>query len=118
MAEGQVVVAEKTDEAETEHFFSEKGSCPDHPEINFPDLEPRLFSFNNPYGACPACSGLGMTLEFSPDLVMPNRSLSFNDGGLVPYNPDANWHRSWFEALSRALGFSLDTPLEDLPAGP
>jgi excinuclease ABC subunit A len=115
MAEGQVIVAEQTGEAEKEHFFSERGSCPDHPEINFPDLEPRLFSFNNPYGACPACSGLGMTMEFSPDLVMPDRSLSFNQGGVVPYNPDAAWHRSSFVALSRALGFSLDTPLRDLP---
>jgi len=116
MADGQVVVAEQTGEGETEHFFSEKGSCPDHPEVSFPELEPRLFSFNNPYGACPTCSGLGMTMEFSADLVMPDRSLSFNEGGIVPYNPDAAWHRSSFQALSRALGFSLDTPLRDLPA--
>jgi excinuclease ABC subunit A len=116
MADGQVIVAEVTGETEVEHFFSEKGSCPDHPELNFPDLEPRLFSFNNPYGACPACSGLGMTMEFSADLVMPDRSLSFNEGGVVPYNPDAAWHRSSFQALSRALDFSLDTPLRDLPA--
>ena len=115
MAEGQVIVVEKKEEAEAEHFFSEKGSCPDHPEVNFPDLEPRLFSFNNPFGACPACSGLGVTMEFDADLIIPDRRLSFNEGGVVPYNPDANWHRSWFEALSRSLGFSLDTPIEDLP---
>jgi excinuclease ABC subunit A len=115
MAEGQVLVTEKTDDAEREHFFSEKGSCPDHPDISFPDLEPRLFSFNNPFGACPSCSGLGVTMEFDADLIIPDKRLSFNEGGVVPYNPEANWHRSWFEALSRALKFSLDSPLEDLP---
>ncbi|MEI8092728.1 MAG: excinuclease ABC subunit UvrA [Spirochaetales bacterium] len=115
MSEGQVLVLEKTETAENEHFYSEKGSCPVHTEVGFPDLEPRLFSFNNPFGACPACSGLGVTMEFSPELIMPDKRLSFNEGGIVPYNPEANWHRSWFEALSRNLNFSLDTPLEDLP---
>jgi len=115
MAEGQCLVAEKKDEQEVEHYFSEKGSCPDHPEVSFPELEPRLFSFNNPFGACPSCSGLGVTMEFDANLIMPDKTLSFNQGGIVPYNPEANWHRSWFEALSRALKFSLDTPLEDLP---
>ncbi len=115
MAEGQVVVVENKGETEVEHFFSEKGSCPDHPEVNFPELEPRLFSFNNPFGACPSCSGLGVTMEFDADLIIPDKRLSFNEGGVVPYNPEANWHRSWFEALSRSLGFSLDAPLEDLP---
>jgi len=116
MAEGQVLVVEKNDDSEVEHFFSEKGSCPDHPEVAFPDLEPRLFSFNNPFGACPACSGLGVTMEFDADLIIPDKRLSFNEGGVVPYNPEANWHRSWFEALARTLNFSLDTPLEELPA--
>ena len=116
MAEGQVLVTEKRDESEVDHFFSEKGGCPDHPEIAFPDLEPRLFSFNNPFGACPACSGLGVTMEFDADLIMPDKRLSFNEGGVVPYNPEANWHRSWFEALARTLKFSLDTPLDDLDA--
>ncbi len=114
MAEGQVVVVDLKEGSGVEHYFSEKGSCPDHPDVSFPDLEPRLFSFNNPFGACPACSGLGVTMEFDADLIIPDKRLSFNEGGVVPYNPEANWHRSWFEALSRALGFSLDTPLEDL----
>jgi len=116
MAEGQILVLENGSDAEKEHFYSEKGSCPVHTEIGFPDLEPRLFSFNNPFGACPACSGLGVTMEFDVDLIMPDKGLSFNEGGVVPYNPEANWHRSWFEALARNLQFSLDTPLQDLPA--
>ncbi|GHV80650.1 UvrABC system protein A [Spirochaetia bacterium] len=95
-------------------FFSQKNACPDC-GISIPELQPRLFSFNNPYGACPSCSGLGAKLEFDPDLVIPNPSLSFNEGGVAPYNPDSAWHRSRFESLARHYKFSLDTPLKDLP---
>jgi excinuclease ABC subunit A len=98
----------------TEYFFSQKNACPDC-GISIPELQPRLFSFNNPFGACPACSGLGAKLEFDPDLVIPNPSLSFNEGGCVPYNPDSAWHRSRFESLARHFKFSLDTPFKDLP---
>jgi excinuclease ABC subunit A len=97
-----------------EHFFSQKNACPDC-GISIPELQPRLFSFNNPDGACPSCSGLGAKLEFDPDLVIPNRSLSFNEGGVVPYNPDSAWHRSRFESLAKHYRFSLDTPLKNLP---
>jgi excinuclease ABC subunit A len=97
-----------------EFFFSQKNSCPDC-GISIPELQPRLFSFNNPFGACPACDGLGARLEFDPDLVIPDRSLSFNEGGCIPYNPTSNWYRSKFEALSRHFKFSLDTPFKDLP---
>jgi excinuclease ABC subunit A len=97
-----------------EHFFSQKNACPDC-GVSIPELQPRLFSFNNPYGACPSCSGLGAKLEFDPDLVIPNRSLSFNEGGVVPYNPDSAWHRSRFESLAKHYKFSLGTPLKDLP---
>jgi excinuclease ABC subunit A len=98
----------------TEHFFSQKNACPDC-GISIPELQPRLFSFNNPFGACPSCSGLGAKLEFDPDLVIPDRSLSFNEGGCVPYNPDSAWHRSRFDSLARYYKFSLDTPFKDLP---
>jgi excinuclease ABC subunit A len=98
----------------TEHFFSRKNACPDC-GISIPELQPRLFSFNNPFGACPACSGLGAKLEFDPDLVIPNRELSFNEGGCIPYNPDSPWYRSKFEGLAKHFKFSLDTPFKDLP---
>ena len=81
----------------------------------FPELEPRLFSFNNPFGACPDCSGLGVKMEFDPGLVIPNPRLSFNEGGVAPCNPDAAWHRSMFESLADHFGFDLDTPFSDLP---
>ena len=80
----------------------------------FPELEPRLFSFNNPFGACPDCSGLGVKMEFDPDLVIPNPRLSFNEGAVAPYNPDAAWHRSVFQSLADHFGFDLDTPFGDL----
>jgi excinuclease ABC subunit A len=98
----------------TEQFFSQKNACPDC-GVSIPELQPRLFSFNNPYGACPECSGLGAKLEFDPDLVIPNRELSFNEGGCVPYNPDSPWYRSKFEGLARHFKFSLDTPFKALP---
>jgi excinuclease ABC subunit A len=98
----------------TDHFFSQKNACPDC-GISIPELQPRLFSFNNPFGACPGCSGLGAKLEFDPVLVIPNPSLSFNEGGCVPYNPDSPWHRSRFESLASHFKFSLDTPFKNLP---
>lgn len=97
-----------------EHFFSQKNSCYDC-GFSMPELQPRLFSFNNPYGACPECSGLGQTLEFDPELVIPDRTLSFNDGGIATINPQAAWQRSWFESLAKYYHFSLDTPINKLP---
>jgi len=82
--------------------------------LSMPELEPRLFSFNSPEGACPTCSGLGMTLEFDPDKVIPDRSLSFEQGAVAPYNPKAAWHRSHFASLARHYGFTLDTPFAQL----
>jgi excinuclease ABC subunit A len=101
-------------DAVTEHFFSQKNACPDC-GVSIPELQPRLFSFNNPFGACPSCSGLGAKLEFDPDLIIPDPSLSFNEGGFIPYNPDSAWHRSRFESLAKHFKFSLDTAFRDLP---
>jgi len=98
----------------SEHFFSQKNSCPDC-GISIPELQPRLFSFNNPFGACPGCSGIGTKMEFDPDLLIPDRSLSFNEGGIIPYNPDSAWYSSKFKALAKHYGFSLDTPINKLP---
>jgi excinuclease ABC subunit A len=113
IAEGTVIVVLGEGEAATEEFFSQKGACPEC-GISLPEMEPRLFSFNAPQGACPVCSGLGQMLEFDPDLVIPDRSLSFEEGGCIPYNPDAAWNRSRFEALAKHYKFSLDTPFEKL----
>jgi excinuclease ABC subunit A len=109
-----VLAQNSANSAVTENFFSQKNSCPDC-GVSIPELQPRLFSFNNPFGACPSCTGLGAKLEFDPDLVIPDRSLSFDEGGVVPYNPDSAWHRSRFESLAKHYKFWLDTPLKSLP---
>ncbi len=111
---GSVVALVREREGEREVLFSQHSACPNC-GISIPELQPRLFSFNNPFGACTECSGLGVTLEFDPDLVIPDRSLSFNQGGVAPYNPKANWYRSQFASLAAHFKFSLDTPLSKLP---
>ena len=111
---GTLIALVRDREGEREVLFSQKSACPTC-GISVPELQPRLFSFNNPFGACPECTGLGVTLEFDPDLVIPDGSLSFNQGGVAPYNPQANSYRSQFEALARHFHFSLDTPLDELP---
>lgn len=108
-----IAVRRLEDGEEEEYFFSRKNACPVC-GISFPELQPSLFSFNSPEGACEVCSGIGETLEFDPDLVIPDMSLSFNQGAVATANPEAAWHRSWFESLASHYGFSLDTPFEEL----
>ena len=104
------------DYIEEEVFFSQKNACPDC-GISIPELQPRLFSFNNPFGACPECTGLGEKMEYDLDLMIPDRSLSFSEGALAPYNPESEWNRSMFEAVAKEYKFSLDTPFEKLTGG-
>jgi len=94
-------------------LFSEKNSCTDC-GINIPELQPRLFSFNNPYGACPDCHGLGVKTEFDPKKIIPDFAKSFNEGAISTANPDAAWNRSQFKSLSEHFKFSLDTPFNEL----
>lgn len=93
-------------------IFSQKAGCV-HCGIGMPELQPRLFSFNNPYGACPDCAGIGMTMDFVPERVVPDPSLSLNGGAIVP-GKDSQWLKAWLAALSEAYGFSMDTPFGDL----
>ena len=113
IADGIVIVIRESDKENLEEFFSQKGACPEC-GISLPEMEPRLFSFNAPQGACPACTGLGISLEFEPELIIPDASLSFNEGGCLPYNPSSAWNRSRFEALAKHYKFSLDTPFSEL----
>jgi excinuclease ABC subunit A len=114
VGEGKLILIIHDNNGKREEFFSQVNACPDC-GISIPELQPRLFSFNNPYGACPRCSGLGVTLEFDPDLVIPDKSVSFNQHAIAPYNPDANWYRSIFASLARHYGFTLNTPFDRLP---
>ncbi|GAI13433.1 unnamed protein product, partial [marine sediment metagenome] len=81
LSEGIVVI---DIEGGKEKMFSEHFSCP-RCGINLPEIAPRIFSFNNPYGACPACSGLGFKMEFDPELIVPDKNKSILQGALVPW---------------------------------
>ncbi|MBR4449001.1 MAG: excinuclease ABC subunit UvrA, partial [Treponema sp.] len=80
---------------EDEVFFSQKNACPDC-GISIPELQPRLFSFNNPFGACPECTGIGEKMEWDLKKILPDDSLSFNEGAFPFYNPDSEWNKSLF----------------------
>jgi excinuclease ABC subunit A len=97
--------------------FSEKFACPVS-GFTIPEIEPRLFSFNAPQGACPACDGLGEKLLFDEQLVVPNEALSLKKGAIVPWaksNPPSPYYMQVLESLAKAYGFSLETPWQDLP---
>ena len=99
--------------------FSQNFACPDC-GISIDEVEPRTFSFNNPFGACPDCAGLGYTMEFDEDLMIPDKSLSINQGAIIVLGwQSSNDKKSFSNAMLRALAekfnFSLDTPFEDYP---
>lgn len=112
-AGGIITVTKQGENGEEEVFFSQKNACPDC-GISIPELQPRLFSFNNPFGACPECTGLGEKMEYDKALIVPDENLSFNEGALAPYNPGSAWNRSMFEAVFQAAGADIETPLKDL----
>ncbi len=91
-------------------------ACPDHPDIAIPELEPRTFSFNNPQGACPVCTGLGSKLEVDPDLVIPNGHLTIREGAIRPYNRINvdNWYMKKLQAVADRYNFSLQVPTAEL----
>ncbi len=98
--------------------FSERMACPnDHP-IETDDLEPRSFSFNSPFGACPACHGLGTRMEVDPELVVPDPGATLGEGAIAPWSSAhvADYFLKLLNALGEELGFDLNTPWEDLPA--
>lgn len=109
-----MVIRQDESGGEQNILFSQKNACPDC-GISIPELQPRLFSFNNPFGACPECTGLGAKQEFDPSLIVPDESLSFEEGAIIPYNPDSAWNRARFDALARHYSFSLDTPFAEYP---
>lgn len=97
--------------------FSQNYACPEH-GISIDELTPRMFSFNNPFGACKKCTGLGVFMKIDPALILPDRTKSINQGGIKA----SGWAMEgstiagmYFEALSKKYGFSLDTPIEELP---
>ncbi len=111
LADGLVVI----DNEGKEELFSTKYSCPDC-NVSIAEVEPRLFSFNSPFGACPECSGLGFLEKIDPELIYGDGSKSLREGALTitGWNFDSNFSNMYFEALSKRYGFSLDTPFRDL----
>src|SRR5690606_35113540 len=96
--------------------FTERFRCPDHPEIRFLDPTPRLFSFNNPYGSCPRCTGFGAVLEYDLSLIVPNPGRSLREGAIDPWEkPRYHRERARLLAFARERGVSPDVPWRDLP---
>ncbi len=98
-----------------EYIFSLALSCPDH-DYHLQEIEPRDFSFNAPYGACPECLGLGFVQGVDPSLVVPDRSLSIEEGAICAFSPTSNYYPQMYAAVIKHLGEgSVDTPWEELP---
>ena len=97
-----------------EYSFSLALACPEH-EYSLDELDPRDFSFNAPYGACPDCLGLGARQEVDPDLVVADKTLSIEEGAIAPFSPSSNYYPQMYAAVCRHTGGSVSTPWEDLP---
>lgn len=117
LAGGLIIVNVMKPEGEEDITFSQNYACPEH-GISVEELSPRMFSFNNPFGACPKCTGLGVFMKIDPDLIIPDKSLSINKGGLKA----SGWAMEgstiatmYMKGLAKHYHFSLDTPLGELP---
>jgi excinuclease ABC subunit A len=120
LAEGRVLAEFVDLEADDPHrlrAFSENLACPNEHPLAIDEIEPRSFSFNNPFGACAACSGIGTKLEVDEELIVPNPELSLSEGAIAPWSLGTATTEYWnrlLEGLAKELGFSMDTPWEKL----
>jgi excinuclease ABC subunit A len=114
LADGRLLVVNA--DTKDEHLYSLMYACLEHPDVSIPELEPRTFSFNSPFGACTVCTGLGSRLEVDPELVIPNGRLTIAEGAIRPFNRvnvDA-WYMKKMQAVADRYGFSLHTPTGEL----
>jgi excinuclease ABC subunit A len=112
LADGKVIIDVIGQE---ELLFSEHHACP-YCGFSIGELEPRMFSFNSPYGACPDCDGLGSKLEVDPDLVIPNDELTLREHAIAPWEPQSSqYYPQLLEAVCNHYGIDMDTPVKDLP---
>ncbi|HUV08148.1 MAG TPA: excinuclease ABC subunit UvrA [Spirochaetia bacterium] len=110
-SEGLMVVLDREG---TDHVFSALLACPEC-GLTFEELQPRMFSFNSPFGACEECNGLGIKMEFDPDLIIPDTDLSIADGAVAMYRNFLDGYRGqYLAAIARHYGFSIFTPVKDL----
>jgi excinuclease ABC subunit A len=111
--------AGSTDGRWTQTIYSEKFACPGHPRASLEELSPRLFSFNSPYGACPSCDGLGTILEFDPDLIVPDKGLSLENGAIDAWRKGGKrmniFYNRLIKSFCRNMGTSKSAPFERIP---
>ena len=111
LTEGSVLIV---DEASHEALYSQALACPEH-NVSLGELQPRDFSFNAPYGACPECSGLGARLEVDPRLLVPDPSLSLAAGAITAFGAGSNYYPQLLKAVAKYIEVDVDTPWQDLP---
>ncbi|HWJ44048.1 MAG TPA: excinuclease ABC subunit UvrA [Gaiellaceae bacterium] len=109
LADGLVAIDVVDEKSPRSLLFSEKFACPDH-GVSLPELQPRIFSFNSPHGACPRCTGLGAQQEIDPDLLVPDATLSIEEGALVPW---AVGNSSFYESVIQAIADRYEIPLDE-----
>ncbi len=115
-SEGLITVLFTADDDEYEKRYSEHFACVDC-GINFEELTPRMFSFNAPQGACPECNGIGSKMEIDPNLIVPDNTLTLNEGAIAPWSKSStreNYYYQMLEAVSKHFNFSMDVPFNEL----
>jgi excinuclease ABC subunit A len=120
LSQGLVIITtQAADGSCSDRIFSEKFACPEHPHVSLGELEPRIFSFNSPHGACPQCHGLGTVFEFDPDLIVPDESLSLAAGAIEAWRRNGKRMNIWYARTLRQFcidfGISYDQPYKDIP---
>ncbi len=120
LSQGLVIIAiEDEKKVWTDQTFSEKFSCPEHPDVSLTELEPRLFSFNSPHGACPDCHGLGTVFEFDPDLVVSDETLSLENGAIEGWRKNGKRMNIYYARILRTFCRDFDCaysqPYKDIP---
>src|SRR5438046_2966426 len=114
LADGLVAIDVVDEENPRSMLFSERFACPDH-GVSLPELQPRIFSFNSPHGACPRCTGLGAQQEIDPDLLVPDPSISIEEGALVPWAVgNSGFYESVIQAIADRYEIPTDIPWQDL----
>jgi excinuclease ABC subunit A len=120
LSQGLVIVSTMDEKgAWVDQVFSEQFACPEHPEVSLSELEPRLFSFNSPHGACPSCHGLGTIFEFDPDMVVSDESLSLENGAIEAFRKNGKRMNIYYSRIlrtfARDFGVSYTQPYKDIP---
>jgi excinuclease ABC subunit A len=119
LSQGLVIISTEEKGQWIDHTFSEKFACPEHPEVSLPELEPRLFSFNSPHGACPDCHGLGTIFEFDPEMVISDDSLSLENGAIEAWRKNGKRMNMYYSRVLRTFcrdfGISYTQPCKDIP---